>query len=451
MSITHPRRELKQIYCKSAKPDDIFFTKYCHARLYHRKASALAEDDRDNSLEDPPENQYTDRSTYQNASSIDPMAIFPRKAILPEPGIRASEFRRKSKLKFLHTADIHLGAVPDQDRPWGKARAQAIWSAFRRIIDIAGREQVDLLLIAGDLFHRTPLTRECREANALFARIPDTRVVIIAGNHDCIRDTSPYVTSPWAENVTILAEESMTSVRFPELNVTVHGLSYHRPEIREPLYDNLTCPRDGGYHILLAHGGDETHIPIRMSRLAAAGFDYVALGHIHQPKLYSKAAMAYCGSPEPMDRTDIGDRGYILGDLDEKGCRYRWIPCSTAEYVPVSMEVNENTTNTQIFDTLQKQLDPSARFLYRVTLTGVRDPEIRFDPELIRQAGQIVDVRDETRPYYDLDALREEHAHDLIALYINELTESAEDPDLTSSALQFGLHALLHPEDAGTL
>lgn len=352
-------------------------------------------------------------------------------------------------MRFLHTADIHLGAVPDRGLPWSSAREQAIRDTFRQLILTAAREKADLLLIAGDLFHRTPLSRECREVNALFARIPDTRVVIIAGNHDCITPGSPYIANTWEENVTILSSETMTSVYFPEIRTEVHGFSYHRPEIREPLYDQLSCPKDGHYHILLAHGGDETHIPIRMPRLAAAGYDYVALGHIHQPKLYPKASMAYCGSPEPMDRTDIGQRGFILGDLTADGCRCRWVPCATAEYVPVTLTTDENTTTESILSALEEKLDPDPRYLYRIILRGLRDPEIRFDKEALLRAGQIVDVQDESRPSYDLEHLREEHTHDLISYLIDELTSGdPEDPDLASSALQFGLQALLHPEES---
>ena len=383
-------------------------------------------------------------------------------------------------MRFIHTADIHLGAVPDRDRPWGAARARAIWDTFGAIIDVAKREQADLLLIAGDLFHRTPTSRECREVNALFSRIPDTRVVIIAGNHDAITPDSPYVANTWAGNVTILSGETMSEVHFPELNTVVHGFSYHRPEIREALYDNLRAPADGRYHILLAHGGDETHIPIRMGRLAAAGYDYVALGHIHQPKLYSKAAIAFCGSPEPMDRTDIGKRGYILGQLGAGGCRFRWIPCATAEYYPVTLTVDENTTTTEIVDTLAEKLDPNPRYLYRITLSGARDPEMVFAPEPILGVGQIVDVCDRTVPSFDLAGLREEHSHDLISYLIDALApekagetdgpasaeetagsvgispesraippaeEADSDPEIASMALQFGLRALLHPEE----
>lgn len=55
-------------------------------------------------------------------------------------------------MKFIHIADVHLGAVPDVGYPWSEERKTEIWDSFRNIIRIAKAEQADLLLIAGDLF-----------------------------------------------------------------------------------------------------------------------------------------------------------------------------------------------------------------------------------------------------------------------------------------------------------
>ena len=68
-------------------------------------------------------------------------------------------------MRFIHIADIHLGAAPDKGQPWSQKRAQEIWKSFRRVIQEAKRQQVDLLLIAGDLLHRQPLLRDLKEVN----------------------------------------------------------------------------------------------------------------------------------------------------------------------------------------------------------------------------------------------------------------------------------------------
>lgn len=79
-------------------------------------------------------------------------------------------------MKFIHIADVHLGVTPDAGMPWSETRSRDIWNSFRFMIEQARRQQADLLLIAGDLFHRQPLKRELKEIAAWFAEIPDTEI-----------------------------------------------------------------------------------------------------------------------------------------------------------------------------------------------------------------------------------------------------------------------------------
>ena len=78
-------------------------------------------------------------------------------------------------IRFIHLADVHLGAVPDRGCPWSREREEEIWETFRRVIVTIRKSPVDLLFIAGDLFHRQPLISELREINDLFGTISQTR------------------------------------------------------------------------------------------------------------------------------------------------------------------------------------------------------------------------------------------------------------------------------------
>ena len=74
-------------------------------------------------------------------------------------------------MKFIHIADVHLGATPDSSMPWGEARQKELWGSFKSIIKICNEEKIDLLLIAGDLFHKQPLLRELKEVNYYFSTL----------------------------------------------------------------------------------------------------------------------------------------------------------------------------------------------------------------------------------------------------------------------------------------
>ena len=159
-------------------------------------------------------------------------------------------------MKFIHAADIHLGCQPDRGFPWSRERSFDILAAFRDLIDACRTERADLLLLSGDIFHRQPAPAELKEAEALFSNIPQIPIVMISGNHDPVRPGSALAEYAWPSHVSFLSSRELSSVSFPDLKTVVHGFSYHTREIREPLYDSLTAPGDGNFHILLAHGGD---------------------------------------------------------------------------------------------------------------------------------------------------------------------------------------------------
>ena len=62
-------------------------------------------------------------------------------------------------MRFMHIADVHLGALPDVGAPWSGDRGKELWQTFEKCIGEARARKVDLLLIAGDLFHRQPRGR----------------------------------------------------------------------------------------------------------------------------------------------------------------------------------------------------------------------------------------------------------------------------------------------------
>lgn len=252
-------------------------------------------------------------------------------------------------MKFIHTADIHWGMIPDSDKPWGKKREQAIRLTFQGIIEDARDSRADLLLISGDLFHRQPLARDLKEVNYLFSTIPGTRVVIIAGNHDRIRKSSALLSFTWAPNVTFLMGEELSSVYFEELNTEVYGFSYHTAEIIEAKADNISLPASRRTRILMLHGGDAKHVPFDRNALAASPFSYIALGHIHKPEILLENRMAYAGSPEPLDMTETGPHGYFIGEIDTTSghvTSLQFKEVCQAQYIPLVVNVTPQTTNT---------------------------------------------------------------------------------------------------------
>lgn len=350
-------------------------------------------------------------------------------------------------MRFIHIADAHLGMQPDKDYPWSEARTRENTDSFVRIIDLCREEKPELLLIAGDLFHRQPLAREIKEADSLFASIPDTRVVIIAGNHDYISSVSRYNGHEWPQNVTFFMKEEIESVYFEDINVEVYGLSFCHRQIHAPLFKGIHPVNSEHINILLMHGGEPGNLPIDRNELAASGFDYIACGHLHTP-IDISPIMRYPGSLEPLDKNSIGDRGYITGTVDsEKKVTSSFVASAVRHYFKPVISVDRNTTQLSLEAEAERIIAANGRDnIYTFFIEGRRDPEIRFEVDALMRKGNVLDVEDETVPDYDIDRLKEENATNLLGEFICSIENSEAEDDVRSKALEYGILALLRQD-----
>ena len=334
------------------------------------------------------------------------------------------------------------------------------------------------MLIAGDLFHRQPLLRELKEVNSLFETLLNTQVVLSAGNHDYLKKDSYYRTFKWAGNVHMILSGDISCVELPGLSAAVYGLSYHAKEIGECKFDCAVPEGRQKYEILLAHGGDEKHIPIQKEKLCGLGYDYVALGHIHKPQILTggrwsppenkdaagsaditrsrqcaggagdagsvyESRMAYSGALEPIDKNDTGKHGCMMGELTDEGCRLWFIPCAAREYVNLEVTAEKKMTSHALKNQIRGRIrEMGIQNIYRVTVRGFHDPDILFDFEDMDPYGNITDLVDETKPAYDFPRLLAQNPGDLLGRFIESLMDYDED-SVEYLALCEGVQAMM--------
>ena len=346
-------------------------------------------------------------------------------------------------MKFIHTADIHWGMNPDSDKPWSRERAQAIKDTFTRIIKEAKDRDADCIFISGDLFHSQPLLRELKELDYLFSRLTHTQVVLMAGNHDYLKSTSYYRNYKWQGPVHMFLSQKPACMEFKELGVRIYGLSYEEREITEPLYEKILPEKRGIASILLAHGGDEKHIPFRKNELLKLGYDYIALGHIHLPAELAKDRMYYAGSLEPTDKNDTGKHGYIKGEIKNGRTRTEFIPFASREYVHMEVEAGREMTGREMKEKISLAIrERGIQNIYKIILRGFRDPDMIYDTDRMDSYGNIVEILDETKPAYDYEKLKKQNAGNLLGWYIESFAE-AKDDSVESIALAEGVQAML--------
>lgn len=346
-------------------------------------------------------------------------------------------------MKLIHMADVHLNRMPEEREGIGTIRKQEIQDTFDQVLIQAKKEKVDCILIAGDLYDHPPMTEELKELNARFKKLSPITIVLIAGNHDFVEENGSYERFEFAENVIFLKSKTLQSHYVESLNTTFWGFSYHQKEIRESLYDRIEPVKGEGYHILLAHGGDEAHIPIDYERLKWLGFDYIALGHIHKQEQIVEDFMGYSGSLEPLDRTEKGEHGYYLVDISEEGQRMTFVPAAKRSYEVIEVEVEEDETLFDLTGRIEDEMIERGRQnFYEIHVTGYTSLSKKFSFEALEKKYYIIDILDETMKDYDENELYEENKENILGMFIEEI-RSLSDP-YKEEAMTMGIEALLH-------
>lgn len=318
-----------------------------------------------------------------------------------------------------------------------------MWTSLEKVLRICEEQKIELLLIAGDLFHRQPLKRELKELNYLFSKLTVTEVVLIAGNHDHIGRDSFYRTFVWAENVHMLRSGELSVVEIPQYAAAVYGLSYYEKEISQNLLADAYAQGRQPCEILLAHGGDERHIPMRKEELLRLGYDYIALGHIHKPQQICPGKIAYAGALEPIDKNDTGSHGYLQGEITEKGCKSNFIPAASREYVHMEIPVNSQMTGYEVQEEICRKItERGMQNIYKLILTGQRDTETLFDTAAMDPFGNVIEIIDNTVPSYRFDKIKRQNGDNILAQFI-ESFEGCEEGSVAYRAMCEGVHALM--------
>lgn len=347
-------------------------------------------------------------------------------------------------MRFIHIADLHLGSSPEAEFSWGENRAEELWDSLAAVIDACNEKKIDLLLIAGDLFDHPPVWAELDRAANLFGMLTATQVVMIAGSCDYIANDSLWLTYPWKPWVHMLSDRHCMSVQLDDISTSVFGCSYYAPTESKPYLEDARPDRESEYQILLGYTGDAGHMPADLPELADKGFDYIALGFEHKPRIMQKERTAYAGSLEPLSAGETGKHGFILGEINEESTTIKFIPFASREYINIKVRMSSDITQDQLEEKLAAAMEQyGSENIFTVSMEGRYQPGQPYDRERLLALGNVADVKDETVPDYNLVAILDEHKDDMIGMYLEEfLKEPAGARE--QKALYCGLEALLN-------
>jgi DNA repair exonuclease SbcCD nuclease subunit len=296
-----------------------------------------------------------------------------------------------ASLRFIHTADIHLGApfkrVGAEDADVRRRLLEASQVAFERVVDAAIAHDVDFVVIAGDALDGT----EKRPAAELFLmrqmeRLDEHGIAVYSarGNHDAEDCWSASIDLP--ANVRFFDSAGVERVvheREGEPVCVLYGRSYPVRRITE----NYASEYQRDDSDILAVGvlhtnvggreGFEDYAPCSVDDLRAAGMDYWALGHVHGHEVVADDPLAvYAGSPQGLDPNEAGDHGFVLVEVTDGVPRTAFHSVAPMRWERFGVDVSSATSIDDVAAYVTDHLAQTASSagtsgtIARVTLSG---------------------------------------------------------------------------------
>ena len=360
-------------------------------------------------------------------------------------------------VRFIHCADLHLDtpfrglASVDEER--ARALNNATFDSYANIIDLAIREKVDFVVIAGDVYDSTDrsLRAQFRFRDGL-RRLSDhgIRSFVAFGNHDPLNGWSN--TLEWPELAHSFGGKCVDVcqvTREGETIAAVHGISFPQEAVTKDLSAQFEKPDPTIPSIAVLHanvGGDTTHLPYApttVEKLSSKGFTYWALGHVHAHRILrvDSPAIVYPGNSQSRHPNETGPKGCCLVTITDGGTPdIRFVPTDTVRYYRGAVDISScdsiDATQRAVVETCRSVSESSEgrHLVVRLSATG-RTPlhgeltrgesfadlseAIRADLAAREPWIWLERLSQDTRGSYDVDELRQQQdfAGDIVRAY----------------------------------
>ncbi len=236
-------------------------------------------------------------------------------------------------MKFLHCADLHLdsplrGLVAYEGAPVDEIRG-ATRRSFENLVDLAVEEGVAAVVIAGDVYDgdRDDFnTAMFLQRNFERLRDEGIPVALVHGNHDAANEITRRLRPP--DNVFVFPHDSPATHELADAGLSFHGRSYPTRAVHEDLSATYPPPVPGSLNVGVLHtslsgreGPHQVYAPCTEASLTTRGYDYWALGHIHERFEADRDGtwIVYPGNLQGRKSTETGPKGASVITYDTTG------------------------------------------------------------------------------------------------------------------------------------
>lgn len=314
-------------------------------------------------------------------------------------------------MKIIHCSDLHLDSAMGSNLSPQKAgtRNAELCATFARLVRFAVCEQVEAVLIAGDLFDSDRVST--RTADFVVEQIRSAKSVTffyIRGNHDESRDAFRGINLP--ENLKTF-DSAWKSYRCGDAVITAI-----EPESSGwlTMYDELQL-NENEFNIVMLHGQISTQPgmeQIALPLLRNKKIRYLALGHLHS---YQKAPLdldseyCYCGCLEGRGFDECGEKGFVLLETEGGRLHSRFVSFAKRTLREISVDISDAETVTQILSEMKQSAegispDDLVKFTLRGTYTLQTQKDTLFLQKMLEPDFWFVKIKDESRLKIDCES-----------------------------------------------
>ena len=365
------------------------------------------------------------------------------------------------KIKILHTADIHFDTPFSGMTPKEALKSkEELKQVFEKIIEMTLEKEIDILLIAGDIFDNLSVNKTTLHfIKNCFEKISKVNVFISPGNHDPFNEKSFYSIVEWSSNVHVF-KGGMESVILEHINTVVWGVGFNTSHVNKSLLKDVK--RVEGYNnIMVIHGEITTtkegndYNPITEEDIAKSNMDYIALGHRHKfsgVKKIDNTYYSYSGCPQGRGFDELEDKGIVIIELKDKFVESKFIRTSIRNYYEKEININGCFGYGEVKNKIINEipmLDRKNNF-YKIILIGEVSEEFtlneEFLKELLKDEFYFVKVIDKSEVKLDINELTKGYSlKSIFAKKIYERLQSAEteeEREIINLALKIGLQSI---------
>lgn len=295
-------------------------------------------------------------------------------------------------MKIIHCADLHLDSKMETNFTTDQARERRyeILATFEKMVDYAAENNVQVILIAGDMFD-TAQNQQKTIKNRVLDKInkaDNIDFLYLQGNHDKDNFFKEMTNKP--ANLKLF-EKEFTNYRYG--NIVITGIEFDERE-HSDIYSELIL-NENDFNIVVLHGqiskygtDNKTEI-INLNALQNKYIDYLALGHIHEykdEKLDYRGRYCYPGCLEGRGFDECGKKGFVVLDIEDGQLSTNFVSCAKRTFHEVMVDITNHTEAKDIISDIEDSIvDISEDDIVKLILVGETVEETDIDKNYIEQ------------------------------------------------------------------